>query len=156
MQKSADKLNNTNISEMENYNLERFLDGQRFGYDCALREIRNGRKENHWIWYVFPQMRGLGHSPNSQFYGIDGKDEAAAYLAHPILGTRLREITGALLVLEGKTIDEIMPGIDAVKLKSSMTLFDAVCPDDIFSEVLDKYFRGERDKMTLSSLECSL
>lgn len=141
---------------MENYNLERFLDGQRFGYDCALREIRNGRKENHWIWYVFPQMRGLGHSPNSQFYGIDGKDEAAAYLAHPILGTRLREITGALLVLEGKTIDEIMPGIDAVKLKSSMTLFDAVCPDDIFSEVLDKYFRRERDKMTLSSLECSL
>lgn len=156
MQKSADKLNNTNISKMENYNLERFLDGQRFGYDCALREIRNGRKENHWIWYVFPQMRGLGHSPNSQFYGIDGKDEAAAYLAHPILGTRLREITGALLVLEGKTIDEIMPGIDAVKLKSSMTLFDAVCPDDIFSEVLGKYFRGERDKMTLSYLECSL
>lgn len=153
MQKSADKLNNTNISKMENYNLERFLDGQRFGYDCALREIRNGRKENHWIWYVFPQMRGLGHSPNSQFYGIDGKDEAAAYLAHPILGTRLREITGALLVLEGKTIDEIMPGIDAVKLKSSMTLFDAVCPDDIFSEVLDKYFRRERDKMTLSALE---
>lgn len=141
---------------MENYNLERFLDGQRFGYDCALREIRNGRKENHWIWYVFPQMRGLGHSPNSQFYGIDGKDEAAAYLAHPILGTRLREITDALLVLEGKTIDEIMPGIDAVKLKSSMTLFDAVCPDDIFSEVLDKYFRRERDKMTLSALECSL
>lgn len=153
MQKSADKLKNTNISKMENYNLERFLDGQRFGYDCALREIRNGRKENHWIWYVFPQMRGLGHSPNSQFYGIDGKDEAAAYLAHPILGTRLREITGALLVLEGKTIDEIMPGIDAVKLKSSMTLFDAVCPDDIFSEVLDKYFRGERDKMTLSCLD---
>lgn len=153
MQKSADKLKNTNISKMENYNLERFLDGQRFGYDCALREIRNGRKENHWIWYVFPQMRGLGHSPNSQFYGIDGKDEAAAYLAHPILGTRLREITGALLVLEGKTIDEIMPGIDAVKLKSSMTLFDAVCPDDIFSEVLGKYFRGERDKMTLSGLE---
>ena len=153
MQKSADKLKNTNISKMENYNLERFLDGQRFGYDCALREIRNGRKENHWTWYVFPQMRGLGHSPNSQFYGIDGKDEAAAYLAHPILGTRLRKITGALLVLEGKTIDEIMPGIDAVKLKSSMTLFDAVCPDDIFSEVLDKYFRGERDKMTLSGLE---
>ena len=73
-----------------------------------------------------------------------------------ILGMRLREITGALLVLEGKTIDEIMPGIDAVELKSSMTLFDAVCPDDIFSEVLDKYFRGERDKMTLSYPECSL
>lgn len=114
---------------------------------------QNVRKKNHWEWYVFPQMRGLGHSPNSKFYGIDGKDEAAAYLAHPILGTRLREITGALLVLEGKTIDEIMPGIDAVKLKSSMTLFDAVCPDDIFSEVLDKYFRGERDKMTLSCLD---
>ena len=137
---------------MGNFNLDRFLDGQRFGYDYALNEIRNGRKEGHWIWYVFPQMKGLGYSPNSQFYGISGGEEAKAYLEHPVLGARLREITEALLVIEGKTAEEILSPIDAMKVRSCMTLFDAVCPNDIFAEVLEKYYEGRKDSATLRLL----
>lgn len=137
---------------MGNFNLDRFLDGQRFGYDYALNEIRNGRKEGHWIWYVFPQMKGLGYSPNSQFYGISGEEEAKAYLEHPVLGARLREITEALLAIEGKTAEEILSPIDAMKVRSCMTLFDAVCPNDIFAEVLEKYYEGRKDSATLRLL----
>ena len=133
-------------------NIERFLDGQRFGYGTALAEIRAGQKRSHWIWYVFPQLKGLGHSPNSVFYGIDGLGEAKEYLSHPVLGQRLREITQALLDNPGKDIECIMPGIDAVKLKSSMTLFDAACPDDIFNDVLQKYYGGQRDQRTLEMI----
>ena len=130
----------------------RFIDGQRFGYECALSEIKAGRKESHWIWYVFPQLKGLGHSPNSVLYGIDGVEDAKEYLAHPLLGSRLREITQALLDIPDKNIESIMPGIDAVKLKSSMTLFDAVCPNDIFDAAIQKYFNGMRDQLTLERL----
>lgn len=137
---------------MDRFNLERFLDGQRFGYGYALNEIRNGHKDGHWIWYVFPQMKGLGYSPNSQFYGISGKEEAKAYLEHAVLGTRLREITGALLAIEGKSAEEILSPIDAMKVRSCMTLFDAVCPNDIFAEVLDRYYEGQRDPVTLRLL----
>lgn len=133
-------------------NIDRFLAGQRFGYECALAEMRNGQKVNHWIWYVFPQLKGLGHSPNSEYYGIDGIREATAYLNHPVLGFRIREITAALLEHEGKDIKTIMPGIDALKLKSSMTLFDQICPNDIFAQVLNTFYRGERDQLTLSKL----
>lgn len=137
---------------MDRFNLERFLEGQRFGYGYALNEIRNGHKDGHWIWYVFPQMKGLGYSPNSQFYGISGKEEAKAYLEHAVLGTRLREITGALLAIEGKSAEEILSPIDAMKVRSCMTLFDAVCPNDIFAEVLDRYYEGQRDSVTLRLL----
>lgn len=137
---------------MNENNLQRFIDGQRFGYDYALKEIQNGRKDGHWIWYVFPQMKGLGHSPNSQYYGISGKEEAIAYLEHPVLGTRLREITGELLKIEDKTVEEIFSTIDAVKVRSSMTLFDYVCPNNIYMEVLNKYYNGQRDALTLSLL----
>lgn len=137
---------------MDRFNLERFLEGQRFGYGYALNEIRNGHKEGHWIWYVFPQMKGLGYSPNSQFYGISGKEEAKAYLEHAVLGTRLREIAGALLAIEGKSAEEILSPIDAMKVRSCMTLFDAVCPNDIFAEVLDRYYEGQRDPVTLRLL----
>lgn len=134
---------------MDTYNVDRFLDGQRFGYEYALNEIRNGKKEGHWIWYVFPQMKGLGHSPNSLYYGISGKEEAKAFLEHPILGKRLREITEALLSLEEKDIQNVMPSVDCMKLRSSMTLFDLVSPNDVFVKVLEKYYDGQRDPLTL-------
>ena len=135
-----------------NYDLERFLKAQVFDYDTALRELRAGEKQSHWIWYIFPQMKGLGHSYNASYYGISGIEEAKAYLAHETLGTRLREVTRAVLDINGKTIGEIMPGIDALKLKSSMTLFDRVSPNNIFALVLDKFFDGQRDEKTLKMM----
>lgn len=138
---------------MDRFNLERFLDGQRFGYEYALNEIRNGRKEGHWIWYVFPQIKGLGYSPNSQFYGISGKEEAKAYLEHPVLGARLREITEALLAIEGKTAEDILSPIDAMKVRSCMTLFDVVSPNDIFADVLGRFYGSQKDSVTLKLLE---
>ena len=136
--------------------LERFLDGQRFGYDTALAEMVKGRKMNHWIWYIFPQIKGLGHSPNAQFYGIRDLDEARAYLAHPDLGQRLREITNAVLSHKDEDIYEIMgSSIDALKFQSSMTLFDLVSPDDIFAEALDAFYEGKRDKRTVELSEKS-
>lgn len=137
---------------MDGFYLERFLDGQRFGYEYALNEMKSGRKEGHWIWYIFPQMKGLGYSPNSQFYGISGIEEAKAYLEHPVLGARLREITETLLAIEGKTAEEILSPIDAMKVKSCMTLFDAVCPDEIFADVLAKYYDSKKDPATLKLL----
>lgn len=136
--------------------LERFLDGQRFGYDTALAEMVKGRKMNHWIWYIFPQIKGLGHSPNAQFYGIRDLDEARAYLAHPVLGQRLRDITNAVLTHKDEDIYEIMgSSIDAVKFRSSMTLFDLIAPDDIFAEALDAFYEGKRDKRTIELSEKS-
>lgn len=134
-------------------NLQRFLDGQRLDYEAALEEMRAGEKRSHWIWYVFPQMKGLGHSPNAQFYGIVDLEEARAYLAHPVLGTRLREITQEVLRHADRDIVSIMGWeIDARKFKSSMTLFDAVSPDDIFAQALDVFFAGRRDRRTLAAL----
>ena len=109
-----------------------------------------GRKMNHWIWYIFPQIKGLGHSPNAQFYGIRDLDEAREYLAHPVLGQRLREITNAVLTHKGEDIYEIMgSSIDALKFRSSMTLFDLVSPDNIFAEALDAFYSGQRDPRTI-------
>ncbi|MBM6758790.1 DUF1810 domain-containing protein [Bacteroides mediterraneensis] len=125
-----------------NYNLQRFLDAQEDMYPVALKEIRKGGKQSHWIWYIFPQEKGLGYSYNSQFYGLDGEEEARAYLAHPVLGTRLREITRALLAHRGhRTVRQLMGSeVDVLKLRSSMQLFDKVSPDDVFAEVLKAYF----------------
>lgn len=124
------------------YDLDRFLIAQEANYHDALDEIRAGRKTGHWIWYIFPQQKGLGHSYNSQYYGLDGIDEARAYLAHPVLGARLREISEALLAHEGKRdIDTIMgSNIDVLKLQTSMNLFNKVSPNDIFGKVLDAFF----------------
>lgn len=134
--------------------LERFLDGQRFGYETALAEMVKGRKMNHWIWYIFPQIKGLGHSPNAQFYGVRDLDEARAYLAHPVLGQRLREITNAVLTHKGEEIYEIMgSSIDALKFRSSMTLFDLVSPDDIFAEAINAFYSGQRDDITLGQVK---
>ena len=137
--------------------LERFLDGQRFGFETASAEMVRGRKMNHWIWYIFPQIKGLGHSPNAQFYGIRDLDEARAYLAHPIFGKRLREITNAVLMHRGYDIYEIMGSrIDAIKLRSSMTLFDLVSPNDLFGDVLNSFFEGRRDSRTIALVEQSI
>lgn len=134
-------------------NLQRFLDGQRFGYDTALEEMKAGEKRNHWIWYIFPQIKGLGHSPNSQFYGIADLEEAKAYLTHPVLGARLREITQEVLNHADKDINAIMgTRIDSMKFKSSMSLFDAVSPNDIFAQALDTFFDGKNDGRTISLL----
>lgn len=135
-----------------NYNLERFVEAQdsRWGsYEEALNEIRKGQKQGHWIWYVFPQIKGLGHSYNSEFYGISSKEEAKAYLEHSVLGLRLREITQAFLNCANKTADEILGFPDVLKVRSCMTLFDMVSPNDIFDEVLYKYYEGQRCDKTI-------
>lgn len=135
-----------------NYDLERFLQAQDSGwrsYNDALKEIKEGKKLSHWIWYVFPQIKGLGHSYNSEFYGISGKDEAKAYLEHSVLGQRLREISKALLECSNPSADDILGFPDVLKVKSCMTLFDLVSPNDIFKDVLDKYYEGKTCEKTL-------
>ena len=133
------------------YHLERFLDAQdSYGsYNRALKEISEGQKQGHWIWYVFPQIKGLGHSYNSEFYGISSKEEAKAYLDHPVLGQRLREITRALLDCPVQSAGEIFGFPDVLKVRSCMTLFDLVSPNDIFNEVLFDYYEGQRCDKTL-------
>ncbi len=126
---------------MSEYDLERFVLAQERDYPIALREMQAGRKESHWIWYIFPQQKGMGRSYNSQYYGLEGVDEAKAYMEHPVLGVRLREICRALLRNSGKDIRFVMgSGIDVVKLRSSMKLFDRVSPNDVFQEVLETFF----------------
>lgn len=129
----------------ENYNmndtdLSRFVEAQASvwaGYDVALQEITIGRKMSHWIWYIFPQLRGLGHSRCSHYYGIVDRKEAEDYLAHPILASRLKEITKTLLKHIDKSAEHILGDIDAQKVKSCMTLFDCISPNDIFGDVLE-------------------
>ena len=133
--------------------LERFIKAQEHDYQTALAEVRAGYKCSHWMWYIFPQLKGLGFSSTAQFYGINGKEEAKAYLEHPVLGTRLREITSVLLTVEGKSAVEIFGRTDAMKLRSSMTLFNAVADDDLFQKVLDKYYGGKPDDITLAMLK---
>ena len=132
-----------------NYDLERFIEAQKYDYDGALSEIKNGQKRGHWIWYIFPQIKGLGHSYNSEYYGISSKEEAKAYLDHPVLGLRLREITQALLDCENISADDILGFPDVLKVRSCMTLFDLVSPDDIFNDVLYKYYEGQRCDKTI-------
>lgn len=134
-----------------NYDIERFIDAQDSGmsYNRALGEIRNGQKQGQWMWYVFPQIKGLGHSYNSEFYGISSKEEAKAYLDHPILGKRLREITQALFDCNNHSADDIFGFPDVLKARSCMTLFDLVSPNDIFNEVLYKYYEGQRCDKTI-------
>ena len=133
------------------YDLERFVAAQDYGgtYDRALGELRSGRKTGHWIWFVFPQIAGLGFSATSRAFAISSVAEAEAYVAHRVLGPRLVECARALLDLEGRTAEQILGGIDAVKLRSSMTLFLRACPTEaVFGEVLDRYFSGEADPAT--------
>jgi len=133
-------------------NLERFVEAQAPVYDRALAELKAGRKQSHWMWFVFPQIAGLGHSPMAQHYAIQNLAEARAYLAHPLLGTRLRECTQAVLDVEGKSAHEIFGSPDDLKLRSSLTLFDLALPDDIFRAAIKKYFGGEEDRRTMEKL----
>lgn len=134
------------------YNLGKFVSAHRQIYATAFEEIRQGRKMSHWMWYIFPQLRGLGSSRNSEYYGIADRDEAMMFLHHPILGRNLCEISMEVLAIDGKSANEILGDVDAMKLRSSMTLFDLVCPDHIFSEVLKKYYGGRPDERTLEIL----
>lgn len=140
------------MTNME-YNLQRFLTAQDFNYSTALEEIRNGEKRSHWIWFIFPQLAVLGQSGNAKYYGISGLDEAKAYLAHPVLAERLRVITNALLQHKGRDAVDIFGGLDAMKVRSCMTLFDAASPNDIFRKVLDTFYDGIADKLTLQYIQ---
>ena len=134
------------------FDIERFIKAQNDDntYQQALKEILQGHKTSHWIWYIFPQLKGLGHSTYSQYYGLADTDEARTFLANPCLNERLREITNALLIHKDRNIERLMGGsIDALKLKSSMTLFDVISPNDIFSKVLDVFYDGKKDRNTL-------
>ena len=138
---------------MDLNSLNRFLTAQEHAYDIALAEIRRGRKRTHWIWYIFPQLRSLGKSERSYFYGIADIEEAKAYLDHPILGSRLIEISETLLHIQGKSAQDIFGGIDSMKLHSSMTLFAVVGGDgSVFYKVIDRYFDGKMDENTLKIL----
>lgn len=130
--------------------LERFVKAQKRDYKVALQEVKNGKKETHCIWYVFPQMLVLGRSCYANLYGIKNKNEAEEYLKHKILGKRLREVTNALLEQEGKSADDIFGYPDTMKVKSSMTLFDSISPNDIFAQVLEKFYDEERCMLTLN------
>jgi uncharacterized protein (DUF1810 family) len=133
------------------YDLQRFVAAQDAGrtYDQATAELRRGRKTSHWMWFVFPQITGLGQSPVSRMYAISGLAEAKAYLAHPVLGPRLVECAAILGGLSGRTAEQIFGGIDALKLRSSMTLFLRAAPDEpVFRQVLDQYFGGKPDPAT--------
>lgn len=134
--------------------LDRFVEAQAGAWADALAELKAGRKTSHWMWFVFPQIAGLGRSETARFYAIADADEARAYLAHPVLGERLREAAGVLLAHRGRSAEAMLGGIDAVKLRSSMTLFEAVAPDEpVFAGVLDAFYGGDRDPETLRLLD---
>ncbi len=135
------------------FNLQRFVNAQNPVFDAVLSELRAGDKTGHWMWFIFPQLKGLGTSANAQYFGLVSLAEAEAYLQHPILGQRLRECTTIVNLVEGRSADAIFGGIDAVKFRSSMTLFgEASQPGGIFAEALAKYFGGAPDRLTLEKL----
>ena len=135
---------------MDSNSLNRFIKAQEYMYKTALEEMKKGKKESHWIWYIFPQLRGLGYSPKTYTYGINGLEEAKAYLEHPVLSARLIEITEALLTHRGKDIEDIMGDIDALKLRSSMTLFALISePNSVFHRVLEVFYDSKMDELTL-------
>src|SRR5438034_447336 len=135
------------------FDLQRFVTAQSHAWDDVCAELRRGRKLTHWMWFVFPQLAELGRSATAKFYGLSGADEARAYLAHPMLGARLKTCWEILLQLEQRTAVEIFGAIDATKLRSCLTLFAAVSRNEaVFQECLLRYFGGEADSMTLSLL----
>lgn len=139
---------------MKTTGIERFIKAQdaHSAYQEALKEINDGCKWGHWIWYVFPQIEGLGLSETSQYYGIRGRSEAEEYLKNETLNSRLKEISRALLMHKGKRAQQILGGIDAKKVRSSMTLFDAIEPNSVFAEVLDAFYDGKRCERTLEAI----
>jgi uncharacterized protein (DUF1810 family) len=135
------------------YDLERFLEAQEDAFAGALEELRRGRKTGHWMWFVFPQLAGLGRSPTAHYFGIHSADEAQAYLAHPLLGPRFRTSVEALLAwADRRSAEQILGSVDALKLRSSLTLFDQLEFDTIFSAALKAFFGGDPDPRTLALL----
>lgn len=139
---------------MSGFNLNRFSEAQGQGvYESALRELKNGRKVGHWMWFIFPQVRGLGHSSTSAYYGIHNLDEATAYLSDPVLGARLIQSTEALLSLSGSSAEEVFGYPDYLKFLSSLTLFEQASDEGgVFTRALEKYYNGNRDQRTLEIL----
>lgn len=135
-----------------NSRLDRFLTAQERSYDTALREIKNGHKRSHWMWYIFPQIAGLGMSSTAQYYSIADIEEAKEYIDHPVLGARLLEISRALLTLDSSDATAVMGYPDDLKLRSSMTLFAQVSEDPVFNAVIDKFYSGRPDTRTLHIL----
>jgi uncharacterized protein (DUF1810 family) len=141
------------VGSQDSYNLQRFVEAQAGDYGQVCAELRAGRKRSHWIWFIFPQMRGLGHSEMAHYYGIGSREEAEAYLAHPVLGARLRECTRLVNEVEGRSVDEIFGYPDNLKFHSSMSLFASVAPQEpLFHQALQKYFGGKLDPNTLALL----
>jgi uncharacterized protein (DUF1810 family) len=135
------------------YNLNRFVRAQNSIYEEVVSELRNGAKVSHWMWFIFPQIEGLGRSPISIEFAISSLDEARAYLNHPVLGPRLKECTQLVLLTEGRSVEQIFGSPDDMKFRSSMTLFARVSPDNsIFADALQKYFQGVPDQLTLDRL----
>ena len=132
-----------------NMSVERFIDAQKEDYDMAFREISNGQKRSHYMWYIFPQVKGLGRSSTAKYYGIEGLDEAREYMENEYLSNNLIAISNELLKLETNDPVEIFGHIDSKKLRSSMTLFELVSDNEVFHSVLEKYFDGKRDQLTL-------
>ncbi len=145
----------TNRIELDDpFDLNRFTSAQHGVYDRALAELRDGRKRTHWMWFIFPQLDGLGHSTTAKHYSIKSIEEATQYLNHPVLGRRLLECTQAVCTIVGRSVSEIFGYPDDLKFKSSMTLFSCFAdPDSMFDQALDKYFHGKQDDVTLQLLE---
>src|SRR5438046_1490500 len=136
------------------YNLQRFVDAQNPVYDNVCSELRQGRKTRHWMWFVFPQIEGLGHSSMARTFAIASLDEAKAYLLHPVLGRRIIECTELISKIEGRTIDQILGYPDDLKFRSSMTLFaHATADNQVFEDAIRKYFGGEYDQLTLERVQ---
>jgi uncharacterized protein (DUF1810 family) len=138
----------------EGFDLQRFIDAQAPVYGRVCGELRNGRKQSHWMWFIFPQIAGLGHSPMAQRYAISSLAEAKAYLEHPILGPRLRECTRLVLSIEGRSAREILGAPDDMKFRSCLTLFAHAAPEEpLFHDALRKYFCGAFDPLTVEKLQ---
>ncbi|BCJ91550.1 calpastatin [Terrihabitans soli] len=136
----------------DTYNLARFVEAQERVYDAVTAELGRGQKVSHWMWFIFPQLKELGRSERALFYGISSLDEARAYLDHPVLGDRLRECTGIINKVEGRSAYEIFGPTDEMKLRSCLTLFSKISAPSVFNEVLEKYFGGTPDPETLKIL----
>ena len=142
------------MTTLKTYNLNRFIDAQLRDYPNALSEIKNGKKQSHWMWYIFPQINGLGRTEMSDYYAIKDLDEAKAYMQEPMLRSHLLEICEALLSLKTNDANKVLGFPDDLKLKSSMTLFSQACPEEnVFQKVLDKFFNGVADQKTIELLK---
>jgi uncharacterized protein (DUF1810 family) len=138
------------MNKNDPYDLQRFIDVQSRWIEQASKELQDGRKQSHWMWFIFPQLRGLGHSAMANRYGISSRREAEAYLAHPVLGTRLRHCTALVMAVKGRSVEQIFEAPDDVKFRSSMTLFASVDSESsLFTNVLKKYFAGKPDQLTI-------